>query len=34
VQHPAEEERQTALNRGELFEQVFERELVIEWRPV
>lgn len=32
AQQPAEEERQTALDKGELFEQVFERELVIEWR--
>jgi hypothetical protein len=36
VQHAlrAEEERQTAFDKAELFRQVFERELVIEWRIV
>jgi putative phosphoesterase len=31
VQHPAEAEQQTALDKGELFEQVFERRLAIDW---
>jgi putative phosphoesterase len=34
VQRPAEEEQQAALDKGELFEQVFERKLVIEWNLV
>ena len=31
VQRPAEEEQQTALDKGELFEQVLGRKLAIEW---
>ena len=32
--HPAEEERRAALEKADLFRQVFQRELEIEWRIV
>lgn len=32
--HPAEEERRAALEKADLFKQVFQRELEIEWRSV
>jgi len=31
VRRPAQEEQQEALDKGELFEQILERKLVIEW---
>jgi hypothetical protein len=31
VRRPAEDERQEALDKGTLLEQVFERKLVVEW---